>query len=128
MKIIYIILFSLTVFNACKVNKPNSKGVTDINKTKSAKSNNGIYAPDSMELNAIRIQHPEATLSILNEGYILYSFGPCTNCHQAKNIYQFNESQWIKIIDEMSLIAKISPSQKDALSKYIFSIKATQAK
>lgn len=92
-----------------------------------SKSTTGIFAPGEEELTAIKTKFPEATLPVLTEGHSIYT-GVCTNCHNAKSIYRISEDKWPSIIDEMASKAKITDSQKDALTKYVFSIKATQPK
>ncbi len=91
------------------------------------KSTTGIFAPGEEELTAIKTKFPDATLPVLTEGHSIYT-GVCTNCHGAKNIYKIPEERWQPVIDNMAKKAKITDSQKDALTKYVFSIKATQPK
>ena len=64
----------------------------------------------------------------LKEGHTLYTAGACINCHNAKNIYRYNEEQWKGIIDNMAIKAHINDTQKDAVYKYVLAIKATQNK
>jgi mono/diheme cytochrome c family protein len=64
----------------------------------------------------------------LNEGHQLYTATACVRCHGAESIYQYDNNEWIGIIDRMAGKARITDSQKDAISKYVFAIKATQAK
>jgi hypothetical protein len=128
MKLIIYIFLNIVLLTACKINKHSSKSASNTTKTNASKSDNGIYAPDTLALNAIKIKYPDITLTQLNEGYIIYTYGPCINCHQAKNIYQFNENKWVHIIEEMAVLAEISGTQKDAVLKYVLSIKATQTK
>jgi cytochrome c1 len=91
------------------------------------KSTTGIFAPGEEELTAIKARFPDATLSVLTEGHSIYT-GTCTNCHGAKSIYRISEDRWQPIIDDMAKKAKITDTQKDALTKYVFAIKATQPK
>lgn len=92
-----------------------------------SKSTTGIFAPREEELTAIKTKFPDATLASLTEGHSIYT-GACANCHNAKSIYRISEDRWPSIIDDMASKASITASQKDALTKYVFSIKATQAK
>ncbi|MBI3518526.1 MAG: hypothetical protein HY062_04110 [Bacteroidetes bacterium] len=94
--------------------------------TAPAKPNKGINAPTDQELTAILTKYPDATLPVLTEGYQVYTGEACTACHSAKGIYRIPEREWPGIIDDMSKKAKITDSQKDALTKYVFAIKATQ--
>lgn len=91
------------------------------------KSRNGIYAPGIEELTAIQVRHKEVTMQTLNDGYAIYT-GACTNCHGAKSIYFYPEDKWPGIIEDMAPGAKITNAQKDAVLKYVLSIKATQPK
>lgn len=90
-----------------------------------AKTTTGILPPTEEQLKAIMAKHPDATLPALTEGYNLY-VGVCTDCHGAKSIYRISADRWQPIIDNMAKKAKITDAQKDALSKYVFSVKATQ--
>jgi hypothetical protein len=84
------------------------------------------YAPGETELFAVQLKYPEATMVQLNEGYAIYTKGACTKCHEVENIYKFNETRWIKIINEMSIKANLSADKKEVVLKYIMSVKATQ--
>jgi hypothetical protein len=88
---------------------------------------NGIYAPGNDELAAIQLQFHDATLGQLNEGYSIYTEGACIKCHHANNIYNYTEVKWKALIDEMAPLAQLSGVEKDAVYKYVLSIKATQS-
>lgn len=105
----------------------HSKKKTTSVATTPAKSTTGIFAPGEEEFTAIKTKFPDATLASLTEGHSIYT-GACANCHNAKNIYRISEDKWPSIIDDMASKASITASQKDALTKYVFSIKATQPK
>jgi hypothetical protein len=47
-------------------------------------------------------------------------------CHNANNIYKYSESAWTNILEDMSQKAKLTDSEKDAVTKYVMSIKAMQ--
>ncbi|MDF2448839.1 MAG: hypothetical protein K0R26_1343 [Bacteroidota bacterium] len=91
------------------------------------KSTTGIFVPGEEELTAIKVKFPDATHEKLSEGHAIYT-GVCTKCHGAKSIYRISEDKWQPIIDDMAKKAKITDSQKDALTKFVFSVKATQPK
>lgn len=93
-----------------------------------AKPDNGIYEPGEEELKAIRAQYPDVTLDKLKEGYVIYTMGECIQCHNPKNIYKRDVSEWPHIIDNMAEMAKISAEKKDAVSKFVMAIKAAQPK
>lgn len=113
---------------SCSTSKKTTPTTTSKKNESISKPSNGIYEPDSLALNAIKLRYDNISLKKLQEGYIIYTFGPCINCHNAKNIYQYDEKQWGKIIDEMAVAAQISESQKDAVFKYVLSIKLSQNK
>lgn len=81
--------------------------------------------PGEAQLTAIKAKYPDATAEQLKEGHSIY-IGACTNCHGQKNIFKRSEASWLHEIDDMSPKAKLTASQKDALTKYILSMKATQ--
>lgn len=89
---------------------------------------NGIYTPGNDELIAIQTQYKDVTLEKLKEGHEIYIQGACTNCHTAKNIYQFEITQWKDIIEDMAQRAYLSDAQKDAVYKYVLAMKARQSK
>lgn len=93
-----------------------------------ARSADGIYAPGNEELMAIQVKYKDVTLNKLQEGYNVYTQGACINCHTPQNIYAHGVEQWEGIVDDMAQKANISNEQKDAVYKYVFAIKATQAK
>lgn len=90
-----------------------------------AKPATGILPPTDEQLTAIKISYPDATLPVLTEGYNLY-VGVCTDCHGAKSIYRIPTDKWMPIINNMAKRSKLTDPQKDALTKYVFSVKATQ--
>lgn len=81
--------------------------------------------PGEAELTAIQVKYPDATAAQLTEGHTIYT-GACTNCHGQKNIFKRSEASWLHEIDDMSPKAKLTAEQKDALTKYILAMKATQ--
>lgn len=90
------------------------------------RSADGIYPPGNAELMAIQVDYKEVTMEKLKEGHEIYTRGACTDCHNAKNIYRYPVGQWIGIIDDMAQKARITDAQKDAVTKYVLAIKATQ--
>ena len=91
------------------------------------KSSNGVYSPGNEELAAIQVKYKDVTMRTLSEGYYIYT-GVCTNCHPAKNIYSHAEESWPAIMDDMALRSRLTATEKDAVYKYVLSIKATQPK
>lgn len=93
-----------------------------------ARSKDGINPPGDEDLAAVQKQHPFETMVKLNEGYELYAKTACIGCHNAKNIYRRDVSEWKGIIDDMSVRANLTAAQKDAVYKYVLAMKATQPK
>lgn len=128
--ILHCITLSLIVASfSCSSHRPSgnqSAASTRAEVKKLPKSQDGIYAPGVEELNALKAQFPEITIECLNQGYVLYSKGACINCHEAKSIYEIGIGQWRHVVDEMAPKAELNAYQKDALMKFILSIKATQ--
>jgi cytochrome c553 len=140
MKMLRSIIFTLAalIIVACSSRKKNSttnaSTATTPTSTVSSgpimisKSADGIYIPGDQELAAVQVQHKDATASQLKEGYELYSKTACVSCHEAKNIYKRPLERWKDIVDDMAQRAKITETQKDAVYKYVLSIKTTQPK
>lgn len=78
--------------------------------------------PGDAQLKAIQVKFADATAQNLKEGYDIYT-GPCTNCHGKKNMYKHTEEDWQKDINRMAPKAKITDAQKDALWKYVLSMR-----
>lgn len=116
-----LIIVGLAVLAACN----SSKNVTTPTAPKVA-AKNGKHAPGAEEVNAIQTKFPGVTLEKLTAGYKIYTEGACTKCHNSNNIYKYSESAWTNILEDMSQKAKLTDSEKDAVSKYVMSIKAMQ--
>lgn len=112
---ITIVALSAIIMTACGSSKKSS--------TPSAAAPSIV--PGEAQLTAIKAKYPDATTEQLNEGYSIYT-GACTNCHGQKNIFKRSEASWLHEIDDMSPKAKLTAAQKDALTKYILAMKATQ--
>ncbi len=93
--------------------------------SEAVKSKNGVFAPGEEQVTGVQMKHPGATLANLTEGYKLYT-GTCTNCHGTKSIYRISEERWPAIIDDMAQKCKLTATEKDDLTKYVFAIKSTQ--
>lgn len=143
-----IVIASLLIIAACntskktstsKANTPTPVATTTTTATPGAttapasygvfsatKSADGVYKPGNDELLAIQFKYPGVTMDQLKQGHQLYTVGACTRCHGALNIYVHDETQWKDIIDRMAIKANISEEEKQAVHKYVLSIKATQ--
>lgn len=93
-----------------------------------AKPSDGIYEPGNEDLTAIQTQYKDLTLEKLKEGYSIYTASTCTRCHDAQNIYEIDETDWVNIIDKMARKASITDEQKDAVYKYVLAVKANRHK
>lgn len=91
-------------------------------------SKDGVRAPGNEELTAIQAKFADITLAKLNEGYTIYTAGKCIDCHNPYPIYDFNTTRWKEIVDDMADRATLTVPQKDAVYKYVLSIKATEPK
>lgn len=116
-----LIIVGLAVLAACN----SSKNVTTPTAPKVA-AKNGKHAPGAEEVNAIQTKFPGVTIEQLTAGYKIYTEGACTKCHNSNNIYKYSVSAWTNILDEMSIKAKLTVTEKDEVSKYVLSIKAAQ--
>lgn len=108
-------ILAMAVMVACKGSKSAS----------SSTASTGVITPTNDQLTAVKDKYPGVTLEELNEGHKIYT-GVCTNCHGAKPIYPIAEEKWPKIINSMSKKAKISDAEKEKLTRYVMSVKATQ--
>ncbi|HWY10291.1 MAG TPA: cytochrome c [Bacteroidia bacterium] len=81
-----------------------------------------ILMPGDAQLKAIQVKFADATAQTLKDGYDIY-IGPCTNCHGKKNMFRDSEAEWQHNIDKMAPKAKITDAQKDALWKYVLSMR-----
>lgn len=85
----------------------------------------GSSAPGEQQVNAIQMRNPGTTLEQLSKGHSIYT-GECAGCHRVFSVYNYTQEAWPAIIDRMAHKADITEGQKDALSRYIFAMKATQ--
>lgn len=82
--------------------------------------------PAETQLNAIKPKYEDVTLDKLNTGYKIYTES-CVKCHKPKKIHNYSEEKWPGIINVMAKKAKIDGEQKDAVLKYVLSVKASQS-
>lgn len=86
-----------------------------------------LYPPDEAALAIIQKSNSNANMELLNHGFKLYTKGACINCHEARDINDFNNSQWGHIIDDMAIKANITSEEKNAVLNYIVSVKIALA-
>jgi cytochrome c5 len=89
---------------------------------KSASATPSNAGPTETQLTAVKAKYPDATMETLKQGHTLY-YSTCTNCHAAKDIHSRDEEKWPGIIDRMAKKAGISDTEKDAVLKYVMSVK-----
>lgn len=81
--------------------------------------------PGHQQLVAMQSKYQGITKETLRLGYELFN-GTCTGCHEQKSIYARTEESWHIIVDDMALLAELNDIEKDAVMKYVLSVKATQ--
>lgn len=84
-----------------------------------------VAPPGEKQLTAIQEKYPGITMETLRLGHELFN-GTCTNCHNQKSIYARTEDHWKVIVDDMAPLAELTIHEKDAVMKYVLSVKATQ--
>jgi cytochrome c5 len=110
MRKISLFLIAASILAACKSKK-------------SASSSPAVSTvPGETNLTAAKTKYPDATMDVLKQGHTLY-YGTCTNCHAAKDIASRDEGKWPGIIDRMAKKAGINDTEKDAVLKYVMSVK-----
>jgi cytochrome c551/c552 len=134
---IILIAISVIIIAACSTSKKSTSSdaapapTTTTNTTSPSPfflATPGTYAPGNEELTAIQKRYSDITLDKLREGHAIYTTGACTRCHASLSIYNYGEEKWKEIIDVMAFKANISDEEKDAVYKYVLSMKATQPK
>jgi hypothetical protein len=69
-----------------------------------------------------KIKFADVTMDQLKIGHSTYN-GACTNCHGLKDIKSRDEQDWSGILDRMALKANLTPTEKDAVWRYIMAVK-----
>lgn len=130
-KVILFVCSAFVIFiAACSTSKKSNTTTNNAVTSKSTvdvAASKGIIAPGPEQLKAAQNQYKDVTLQTLSNGHSIYT-GVCTDCHAAKAIYTRDENRWEKIIDVMAKKSKLTDQQKDELTKYVMSVKATQPK
>jgi len=138
-------LVLILLMYACTVKKPvqeiaqtpiQKESIQNINTNNNFSGNLGfpipkpavkLYPPNEAALTIIQKSNSNASMELLNHGYKLYTTGACINCHEARDISNFNNSQWGHIIDDMAIKANITTEEKNAVLNYIVSVKIALA-
>jgi hypothetical protein len=82
-----------------------------------------VKDPNEALLAAAKTKFPNITGDVLTQGRGIYYGGACINCHAAKNISNWDESQWVGILDNMAIQAKLTANEKDVVWKFIIAVK-----
>lgn len=110
LKIVIILSVLGLVIFSCKSKKGGASSSAD------------TLLPGDAQLKAIQTVSVDVTAATLKEGYDIY-VGACTNCHGKKNMHKQTEAEWQEDINRMAPKAKITDAQKDALWKYVLSMR-----
>ena len=94
-------------------------------KQKVAKTNTS--EPTDAQLTALKTKMPAATMDDLKKGHGVF-YGACTNCHGAKDVTGYTETDLKKVIDGMSQKASLSDTDKDAVWKYALALNLSAKK
>lgn len=115
-KIFLLGLAATLVFTACK-----SKGAS---KSKTVAAAAEAKPADTFEANlaAAKTKFPDVTMETIKSGHSIY-YGACTRCHGPKEITRWDEKEWVGILDDMAKKANLSATEKDAVWKYVMSVK-----
>jgi cytochrome c5 len=79
-------------------------------------------SPSARELAVAEKRWAGTTLEELKQGKIIFD-NKCTTCHAAKKIVGRTEESWKDAIEKMAPKAKLSPEEKEKLTKYILSFR-----
>jgi hypothetical protein len=133
-KLIYYSFFAVSILS-CHVKKvvnaSNQKEAISNNTSPSSsllflKPASSVHEPGAKELAAIQTKYKDASLYQLQLGHAIYTQGACLKCHGVIEIYPYSEDRWKGIVDTMAMCSQLSAEYKDAVYKYVLSIKATQ--
>ena len=73
------------------------------------------------KVSVVAIAHkrwPDATIESLKAGQAIYNT-KCTKCHDAKEISDYSEDDWLPLIDQMSRKAHLTDDDKETVKRYI---------
>ncbi|MGZ3865174.1 MAG: c-type cytochrome [Bacteroidia bacterium] len=92
-------------------------------KTTKSRTTQPPVDPNESLIRVSKTRFPDITADKLNQGRSIYYGGACINCHGAKNISDWDEEQWSKILDNMAKEAKLTSAEKDAVWQFIIAVK-----
>jgi len=78
--------------------------------------------PTEAQLIAAKTKYPDVNMDKLKQGHNLY-YGTCSSCHATQPINKWDETQWAGILDNMAQKAQLTPTEKDAVWKYVMAVK-----
>jgi len=78
--------------------------------------------PGETELATAKTRFPDVSLEQLQQGHTLF-YGACTDCHKAKNIKGYNETELSEILDKMAKKAELSKTQHEAVWRYMITVR-----
>lgn len=78
------------------------------------------YTPSEKQMSVAEKRWPNTQASEVSEGQHIY-VTKCAECHMAFDIMEFSEKKWVHEIEKMAPKAKLTPEEKEKLSKHILS-------
>ncbi len=119
MKKIILTTFTAILFLAACSPKASKSAATT---TPAAAPAKNPTEPTETSLAMAKTKFPDVTLDVLKKGHSIY-YGACTRCHGTKSIERRDEKEWVGILDNMAPKARLLPEEKEAVWKYIMSVK-----
>lgn len=80
--------------------------------------------PGNDDVKIAQARWQTSNLDELTKGYNIYE-NQCTDCHDAKEIKDYSETDWIKIMKTMGRKAKLDSTQYTAVLHYILTKRQT---
>jgi mono/diheme cytochrome c family protein len=123
-----LFLLSAAVILAVACTPKASKSVASSNTGATAPAGpSGGSAPTEKELTAAKTKFADVSLDQLQKGHSIY-FGACTKCHAPENPNKGSEGKWSHVLDEMAPKANLNADEKEAVWRYIMSVRLASAK
>jgi cytochrome c5 len=83
------------------------------------------YEPTADQVTEASTRWPGTTAILLKEGHNIY-VTKCNECHKTFAVVKFSEKKWLHEIDDMAPRAKLTAVEKEQLTRYILSKRATE--
>jgi len=74
--------------------------------------------PSNYDVKVAQARWQTSNIDELTKGYNIYE-NQCTDCHDAKEIKDYSEADWIKIMKTMGHKAKLDSTQYNAVLHYV---------